>query len=317
MFSPNNIPIEELFSVAKSQIQMLRIPAFQARGIRLLVKRDDLIHPEVSGNKWRKLKYPLLQALQQKSEGIMTFGGAYSNHLLATASVCNEIKLPCVGFIRGEELAINSNPTLSRCHQLGMKLVFLPREEYALRNDFEYQRELKAAYPAYFLIPEGGASYLGMIGCQEIWKEITEPLDHLFVAQGTTTTSCGLLLAKPSSCTLHVVPVLKGFDVIQEMTVLLNQAMWEKEMIKEALGDLVVHADYHFGGYAKYNDELLTFIQTCANKYDLPLDQVYTGKAFYAVIQELEKKLYDGQTILFLHTGGLQGKLFNTSTEKK
>lgn len=301
--------VENQFSTKKSILQELDDPALQQRGIRLLVKRDDLIHPEVSGNKWRKLKYSILQAQQMKNEGILTFGGAFSNHLLATAFACKAFGMSSVGIVRGEELNENSNHTLRRCAELGMKLVFVDRMFYQMRNDPDYQKELKIEFPFHFLVPEGGANYYGMIGCQEIWDELPEDIDHLFVAQGTTTTSCGLLLGLPETCKLHVIPVLKGFDALQEMEKLLYLATFDAELSTEMLKRVEVHNQYHGGGYAKYDETLLQFMRECKIKYNLPLDQVYTAKVFYGLLQELKNEEYNHKTLVFLHTGGLQGSV--------
>lgn len=297
----------DLFSTEKSILQEIQIPHLVERGIRLLVKRDDLIHPYVSGNKWRKLKYNLEQAFHKKSAGVFTFGGAFSNHLVATAFACREADIPCIGFVRGEELTPQSNATLQACHDLGMELIFLSRMDYSLRNDKQFIDELKMDHPAYFAIPEGGANYYGLIGCQEIWREIPEKIDHAFVAQGTTTTSCGLLSAKPASTQFHVIPVLKGFDSHKEMVQLLRWFYMDDEITQEIVDETIVHAHYHFGGYAQYTPELLTFMQQMNDQYALPLDPIYTGKAFFGMLKELENPMYDHQTILFVHTGGLQG----------
>src|SRR5690606_6414560 len=171
--------------------------------------RDDLIHAEVSGNKWRKLKYHLKQFEALKKGRIITFGGAFSNHLLATASACCEQRIPVIGIVRGEELTPASNPVLKRCVELGMQLVFVSREEYALRGMKEYHEDLVLQYPNSYVIEEGGAGYYGMIGCQEVMAGITEPAEHVFVAQRTTTTSCGILLGLGDE-TQHIDPVLNG-----------------------------------------------------------------------------------------------------------
>lgn len=297
---------EPLFDTSSSILQEIIIPRFSARGIKLFVKRDDLIHEEVSGNKWRKLKYNLLQVQQGNYTGVFTFGGAYSNHLLATASSANLAKIKSIGFVRGEELTTNSNQTLKRCEELGMQLIFISREEYALRNDKQYIDEVKSEHINFYFIPEGGGNYLGMVGCQEIWKEINEPVDEVFVAQGTTATSCGLLLGKPADSKLHVIPVLKGFDVYEEMFAKLKWFLFQDELAIELLEDVQILADYHFGGYGKYTRELLTFIQEIYSEYQLPLDPIYTAKAFYGMLHELESKQYDNKQVLFVHTGGIQ-----------
>jgi 1-aminocyclopropane-1-carboxylate deaminase len=299
--------LKEIFDTHLSILQQIEIPDLLKRGIKLYVKRDDLIHSEVSGNKWRKLKYNIEQICQGKYEGVFTFGGAFSNHLLATASACHQLGLKSIGFVRGDELNVNSNNTLKRCHSLGMDVRFLPREEYTLRNDKEYIHELQSENTGYFLVPEGGANYLGVIGCQEIVKEIDIPIDHLFVAQGTTTTSCGILIGKNENTKLHVVPVLKGFHSRETMHEILKYALLDEEYASELISEVIVHSEDHFGGYGKYTDELVQFIHEMYHTYQIPLDFVYTGKAFYAMLKELLNGRYDNQTVVFVHTGGLQG----------
>lgn len=295
----------ELFDTSKSILQEINLDtAFL--NVRLLVKRDDLIHPEVSGNKWRKLKYNIELVQFQKKDGILTFGGAYSNHLLATAAACNLAGLKSIGIVRGEELNENSNENLRRCSELGMELKFVSREEYDSRNEKISQETWKEEYPFYLLVPEGGSNYYGMVGCQEIWKELPEQVDHLFVAQGTTTTSCGLLVGGNENMKLHVVPVLKGFDSKAEMRKQLFPFLVDEETITESLNRVVVHPEAHFGGYGKWNDELLDFIRFCQKEYNLPLDKIYTGKAFYALMEWLKEQDFEvPQTVVFVHTGGL------------
>ena len=296
-----------IFNTQKSTLQAIEIPELVQRGIKLYVKRDDLIHDEVSGNKWRKLKYNIEQVYQGKFEGVFTFGGAFSNHLVATASACNQLGLKSIGFVRGNELTINSNDTLKRCYELGMELRFLSREEYALRNDKQYIHEIQSENLGFYPIPEGGSNYLGVIGCQEIVKEIEIPIDHLFIAQGTTTTSCGVLMGKHSHTKLHVIPVLKGFHSKETMVDILKYALLDEDYANELVDDVIVHSEYHFGGYGKHTDELIHFIKNIYSVYQLPLDFVYTGKAFYGMLEELRSDNYDNQTVVFIHTGGLQG----------
>lgn len=293
------------FQTKRSILQELHFPDWEKRSIRVLVKRDDLIDPYVSGNKWRKLQYIIELARHQQRVGMLTLGGAYSNHLLATAYACEAFGLKSKALVRGEELTVDSNENLQRCAAMGMELQFISRDEYGERDEKERQEIWKQQHPDYLFVPEGGATYHGLIGCQEIWTEINEPVDHVFVAQGTTTTSCGILLGSDESTSVHVVPVLKGFDSLAEMRPLLYQFLIDQELVNEYLNRVVVHSEAHFGGYAKVTDELMAFIQFCKQNLDLPLDKVYTGKAFYALMKALESEVFDGKPVLFLHTGGL------------
>ncbi|MFK7786386.1 MAG: 1-aminocyclopropane-1-carboxylate deaminase/D-cysteine desulfhydrase [Crocinitomicaceae bacterium] len=291
----------------RSILQEIKVPIFENRGISLFIKRDDLIHQEISGNKWRKLKYNIALCESKKKDGILTFGGAYSNHLVATAAACKKASLASLGLVRGEELNAESNSTLKRCAELGMELKFISREEYAMRNDKAYHETLGADFPSLQLVPEGGANYYGMIGCQELMKEFDAEFDHIFLAQGTTTTSCGVVFGTKSNQRVHVVPALKGFDSIEEMKALFAKTGIDAETISDLLERVIVHPDAHFGGYAKFTDELINFIRAFYQQHSIKLDPIYTGKAMYELMQQLESSEYDNSNILFIHTGGLQG----------
>lgn len=296
-----------LYSTEKSILEKLSFPILEEKNIELFVKRDDLIDAEVSGNKWRKLKYNIEQALANKNNSIVTFGGAFSNHLVATAAACKLVGIRCIGIVRGEELNSNSNETLKRCTEYGMELKFVSRSEYALRNDSLYLKDIHLEYENSFVIPEGGANFYGMIGCQDIIKEIDQDFDHVFIAQGTTTTSCGVLMALSEKTKLHVVPVLKGFDSLSEMKNLLNYSLFDEELTEEILKRVEVHGDAHFGGYGKYTNELLQFIQEFYKEFRIPLDPIYTGKVMFELFECIKNNNIKDTSILFIHTGGVQG----------
>lgn len=296
-----------MFDLKNAVLERLTSDEFEMRGISVFVKRDDLIHAEVSGNKWRKLKYNVEVCLNGKKSGILTFGGAYSNHLLATASACHAIGLKSVGIVRGEELHSQSNQTLQRCSELGMELKFISREEYRMIPDKSYLADVAHEFQNFHIVPEGGANYYGMIGCQEILKEIEVNFDAVFVAQGTTTTSCGLLLGLKEKQELLVVPVLKGFDSENEMKSIFQYSGLEEEWLDDAFGKLNVRDEFHFGGYGKYTDELFDFIKEFYKNHGIKLDPIYTGKAMFAMMKELKNEKWNGKTIVFIHTGGIQG----------
>lgn len=279
---------------------------FEARNLQLFVKRDDLIHSEISGNKWRKLKMNIEQAKSLGKKGLLTFGGAYSNHLLAVAATCQLMGLESTGLVRGEELNKASNPLLKRCAELGMELIFLSREEYGLKEDWEYLSELKSEFGNRYIVPEGGKNYYGSIGCQEIIKEIKEEFEDFWMAQGTCTTSVGVAFMLKEEQDLHVVPVLKGFDAKEEVRRIVKGQFNDSELADELAGTLIVHDEYHFGGYGKVTDELTSFISATQEDIQLPLDPIYTGKCFYALLDYYTKNenIVD-KRIVFLHTGGL------------
>lgn len=280
---------------------------FEQHGVQVYVKRDDLIHEEVSGNKWRKLKYNILRCREAKREGILTFGGAYSNHLVATAAACKELGFRSVGVVRGDELNPKSNETLKRCETYGMELHFVSREEYGMKNERMYHEDLMETFGNMFVVPEGGANYYGIIGCQEVMGEIETEIDAVFIAQGTTTSSCGVLMSLQQHQVLHAVPVLKGFDSKLEMETLFSRSGFDMEYCSELFDQLMVHDNYHFNGYGRYTNELLDFINDTYRKFGLRLDPVYTSKAFYALIDQVKEGNLDGKHILFIHTGGVQG----------
>ena len=296
-----------MFDVKNSILERINIADFTQRGITLYVKRDDLIHAEVSGNKWRKLKFNAESCLTKKKKGILTFGGAYSNHLLATASACSSLGLESIGIVRGEELNENSNGTLKNCAGLGMRLIFVSRAKYELRHEKAFIEAKGIEFPNFLILPEGGANYLGMIGCQELISEIKIEFDAIFVAQGTATTSCGVAMGLNANQEIHVVPALKGYQSIDEMDRLLIESGIDEEWRNQILDKVIVHSDYHFGGYGRYTHELLLFIKEFNEKHGLKLDPIYTGKTMFALVAKLKEEVYNNKTVVFIHTGGLQG----------
>lgn len=262
----------------------------------LFAKRDDLIDPYVSGNKWRKLKYLLKKAEEEKKAHLVTFGGAYSNHLVATAAAASRTGLKSTAFVRGEEV---KNEILFLCSLFGMNLIFTDRESYKnkplLFNKY-FQKDSEAIF-----IDEGGASEEATIGCAEIIEELTERYDHIFCAAGTGTTAAGLLKGikkNKLNTKLHVVPVLKnGFFIKDEMLKYTSDSP-----------NLLFHTDYHFGGYAKTTPQLTSFIKNFVRDTGILIDPVYTAKMFYA-ITDLQKTnvIKSHEKILAIHTGGLLG----------
>jgi 1-aminocyclopropane-1-carboxylate deaminase len=279
-----------------SPIQQLVEPLYEKMGVQVFVKREDLIHPLISGNKWRKLKYSLQKAAEVGKQHIVTFGGAYSNHVLATAAVAQAQGLQASAIIRGED---QQNQVLNYCKSAGMKLYFVDRLSYTDKNEcleriFKDNTEI-------FVIPEGGASPEGVLGCEEILAENTENFDHIFCAAGTGTTAAGLysyIQKNKLNTKLHVVPVLKGGDFIRN------------ELAKHiSINDqLELHTLYHFGGYGKSTTELLRFIIHFYHMHQVLLDQVYTGKLVFGMHDLIAKGYFArGSRILWLHTGGITG----------
>ncbi|WP_417352290.1 1-aminocyclopropane-1-carboxylate deaminase/D-cysteine desulfhydrase [Flavobacterium alkalisoli] len=265
--------------------------------INLAIKREDLLHPHISGNKFRKLKYNVLEAKRQNADSLLTFGGAYSNHIAATAAAGKEYGLKTIGVIRGEELAdkIKSNPTLSFAKDCGMEFVFVSREDYRKKTEEEFIGKLREELGDFYLVPEGGTNQLAVKGCEEILTDGDEAFDYIACAVGTGGTISGIInTSKPHQKVLGF-PALKA-DLSFDIAKFAQQDNW------------ALITDYHFGGYAKVNEELVAFINDFYAKTSIPLDPVYTGKAVFGVIDLIERGCFpDGSRILMIHTGGLQG----------
>jgi len=291
-----------------SILQKVRFSLENCEPFTFWIKRDDLIDPIVSGNKWRKLKYNLEKAKHQKSIGILTFGGAFSNHLIATAKACQLNGLKSIGIVRGDELKIDSNDTLKMCHELGMDLRFVSRSDYKKRNEYDYLYQLRDQYSQYYIVPEGGANFYGAIGCQEILQETPNDFDHIYLAGGTGTTAVGVLSAVPDKIKVHLVSALKGDFLADEVLRGLQKLSYNEAESLSSYKQLVLNTDHHFGGYGKVNQELLDFINDFYKQTEIPLDPIYTGKAMYALMQDYNAGLISkNEKCLFIHTGGLQG----------
>lgn len=283
-----------MFTEIYSPLHQLNHPATD----NLWIKRDDLIDPYISGNKWRKLKYLLANACNQQKNHLVTFGGAYSNHLVATAAAAARSGLKSTAFVRGEAV---ENEMLMLCKLFGMRLIFTDRQAYKdkplLFNTYF------ATDPEAFFIDEGGAGMEAVRGCAEIIDELPNDVAHLFCAAGTGTTAAGLLQGihqRKLKTILHVIPVLKGADFITE-------EIFKLTGLKE---QLVLHQDYHFGGYAKTQPELITFIKNFVAHTGVLIDPVYTAKMFYAIIDLCGNGYIKvGEKTIALHTGGLLGLL--------
>jgi 1-aminocyclopropane-1-carboxylate deaminase len=295
-----------MFDTSKSSLQKITSLPFD-NNAKVWIKRDDLIDQHVAGNKWRKLKYFILKAQKAKNETLVSFGGAYSNHLVALAKTGNLSGFKTIGIVRGDELHPKANQHLKICTDWGMELKFISREEYALKEDSAFLNQIHEQHANSMIIPEGGAGYYGMLGCQEIWNDLKEqPVDALFLAAGTGTTTAGILLGAPERTNIFCVPVLAGNFMHENIRQLLYQALFDWEAVEQKLRQLVILDGYHFGKYGKTTPDLLQFIETMRIQLQLPLDKIYTGKAFYAMVDMINDKKTNPNAIhLFLHTGGL------------
>ena len=277
----------------------LKHPLFEEKGVQVFVKRDDLTHPEIMGNKWRKLKYNLLEAKARDCKGIVTMGGAYSNHIAATAAACLESNLACIGIIRGEELSSSSNPTLKYASHKGMQTVFVDRttyRRYRERNDL-----IADQYGDFYFLPEGGTNELAVKGCEEILHELEVAYDLIVTPIGTGGTFAGILSGLKNAKKALGVSSLKGDFIYREVKELLERFSISHEHYE-------ISNDYHFGGYGKTTLELIEFINWFKEMFKIQLDPIYTGKSFFCVFDMIKKAKFEKNLrIVLLHTGGLQG----------
>lgn len=267
-------------------------------GVLLYVKRDDLVDKYVSGNKLFKLKYNVEEALRMGHKSVLTFGGAFSNHIVATASYCARHGIPCTGIIRGER-AEPLNATLAHAGSQGMHLEFVSRELYRQKADPAYLETLRRTFGDPFIIPEGGANEWGVMGAREILDERCKAFDYVCVAMGTGTTFAGILLEAGENQRVIGFPVLRHPGLLGDAT---KFAPGLREVSPNRYE--IIH-DYHFGGYAKRNAALVDFILSFQKQTGIPLDPVYTGKLMFGITDLIEKGFFEkGSTVLAIHTGG-------------
>lgn len=266
--------------------------------VKVFIRREDLIHPFVSGNKFRKLKYNLLQAAKENHHTLLTFGGAYSNHIAATAYAGKKSGFKTIGIIRGDELAskINENPTLKFAQDCGMKFEFVSRQQYRMKESLDFISKLNKKYGPYYLVPEGGTNSYAIKGCEEILSNQDSIFDYICCAVGTGGTIAGISNSVIEKQKVLGFPSLKG-DFLQ------------KDICNFAKQDnFSLISDYHFGGYGKVNEELIAFINSFYKENKIPLDPIYTGKMVFGVIDLINKNYFpENSKILLIHTGGTQG----------
>lgn len=278
--------------------QQVTLPLLDKKSIELFIKREDLIHPAISGNKFRKLKYNLIEAKNEGYHTLLTFGGAYSNHIAAVAGAGKEHGFKTIGIIRGEELKndIGENPTLHFAQECGMELKFVSRSEYRNKHNNSFINELKTEYGDFYLLPEGGTNKLAVIGCEEILTQEDSGFDFVCCPVGTGGTISGLINCSQLGQQVLGFPALKGDFLKDEILKFANNDQWE------------LVCDYHFGGYAKVNKELIHFINDFKINTGVPLDPVYTGKMMFGILDMIKNGYFKKDIkILAIHTGGLQG----------
>jgi len=286
-----------------SPLQAIILPQTEKAEVKLYLKRDDLIHPLYGGNKIRKLKYNVQQCLHEGKTGLLTCGGAYSNHIIATAAYGKEHGLKTKALIRGEELLIE-NPTLKDAAGLGMEFVFVSREAYrSIREQTDLAFELSNSRPEeYYFIPEGGTNTFAIEGVAKLVNEIEIPFDYLATPCGTGGTFAGLMKGiKNRDTKLLVFSALKnGYYIIDEVAELL------KEDFDASKLELFT-SDYVFGGYGKMKPELIVFIKSFEQQTGILLDPIYNGKMMFGLLDKIENGYFKkGSVIIALHTGGVQ-----------
>ena len=283
--------------------------ADESKNIEVYIKREDLIHPFVSGNKYRKLKYNLIEAKKQGFKTLLTFGGAFSNHIAAVSAAGKLEGFETIGIIRGEEVAekISENPTLSFAQQNGMQLDFVSRNQYREKTDATFMESLKDKFGAFYLIPEGGTNSLAVQGCMEILTEEDKKFNFIACAVGTGGTISGIIKSSSSFQKVLGFPALKGDFLQNEIRNFVTESNWE------------IISGYEFGGYGKITSELIQFINDFHQTTKILLDPIYTAKMVFGVKDLIDKGFFaDNSRILIIHTGGIQGiEGLNKLLEKK
>jgi 1-aminocyclopropane-1-carboxylate deaminase len=290
----------ELTLNSHSPLQKLSSPLFAEHNLNVYVKRDDLIHPYISGNKWRKCFFLLKHIVNSGYKTAVTFGGAYSNHIHAFSYACHQLGLKSIGIIRGEELAHKPlNSTLSFAKENGMELIFVSRDEYKKRYDETYNQELAIKHDAY-LVPEGGTTLLAIDGFKEMLTEIRQEIqfDSIWVPCGSGGTIAGINTNLLTTEQVVGINVLKGTE--HDLTETIQNF--------SAINKYIINNDYHFGGYAKHTPELLTFMDNFEQCFNIELEEVYSAKMFYAFFDMVKNGMIQNKTVVLCHTGGLQGK---------
>ncbi|GHE99070.1 1-aminocyclopropane-1-carboxylate deaminase/D-cysteine desulfhydrase [Thalassotalea profundi] len=285
-----------------SRLQTLNHPLFARHQVKVSIKRDDQIHPIISGNKWRKLKYNLQYAKLNQYKGIISFGGCYSNHLHALAYACQQQQLKALAIVRGESIN-QDNYTLSWAKHWGMQLSFVDRQTYRQRHETDYLYTLQQLYPDHFLVPEGGSNQLALEGIGEIINELNQQttFDHLLVPVGSGGTLAGLI--KQDNNQHNIL----GIAVLKQSNYLLNEV---KTLLKDNKSHhrWSIENDYHGGGYAKFSTDNANKILQFSKETGVQFEPIYSGKMLLGFLDLLENGYFNvNQHIVLLHTGGLQG----------
>ena len=288
-------------SIKHTLLQRLEDPLFEKKGINFFIKRDDLIHPTVSGNKRRKLKYNLLEAQKQNYETLLSFGGAYSNHIYALAAAGKLFNFKTIGVIRGERPE-PLNPVLEFAKNNGMRLFFISRTAYRDKYNPELIGELKERFGKFYMVPEGGSNMLAVKGCCEIIDEIDINFDYICSACGTGGTMAGIITGLNGNNKALGFSALKGGDFLKE-----DVAQLIKGYCGRSYQNWDINTEYHFGGYAKSKPELLEFMKYFEKQHKVPIEFIYTGKMLFGLYDLIKNDFFKPeQNIIALHTGGVK-----------
>ena len=277
------------------------------KNIEVSVLRDDLNHPIIQGNKFWKLKYNISNAQKKGNSTILTFGGAYSNHILAVAQAGKEFGFNTIGIIRGEE-NLPLNFTLKTATELGMQLHYIDRTTYKIKHTQDFKDYLRNIYGAFYLIPEGGTNYYAVNGCMEIIKD-SSLYDYVCCPIGSGGTISGITIANKNQSKVIGFPALKNGDFLKdEVHSQINSVTQDEELTDILMESFSLQTDYHFGGYAKINEELINFVREFNSIHGFKWDLIYNGKMAFGVFDLIKKNHFPkGSKILLVHTGGLQG----------
>jgi 1-aminocyclopropane-1-carboxylate deaminase len=292
-----------------SPVQRINHTVFRQAEVDVFLKRDDLIHPAISGNKWRKLKYNLEAIKDQKLEGFITFGGAYSNHLAAAAYAGKQADIDMIALVRGE-IDDMQNPTLNFVKACGMQLQALSRAAYKSKADADFLMQLQAQYPKHLIIPEGGANLFGVRGCIEILEETDFTPEIVVAPLGSATTFTGLVLSAKPQSELWGFPAVKGGAYLRNTVNNFITKAKETGLVPATFPSpkWQLITSYHFGGFAKTTPAFIHFLNAFYAETGIPLDPIYSGKMMYGLLEEIKAgRIKPGGTVLVLHTGGLQG----------
>ena len=284
-----------------SPVTQINDPLLSKKQVELFIKRDELIHPILQGNKWRKLKFNLIEATAQKQHTLLSFGGPYSNHLHALAFAGKHFGFNTIGIIRGEKLE-HLNPCLQDMQNWGMNLEFIKRIDYRQKTSLAFINNLKNKFGDFYLIPEGGNNSQGIKGCAELLDELNQPYDVICIEVGSGTMISSLI-AHNKNVNTHFLGfvVMKNLQIEEEIQATINITQTKNTAWR-------LNHDYHFGGFAKTDIKLHQFILNFKQRHDIQLEPVYSGKMLYGIFDLIKNNHYKpGTRILAIHGGGLQG----------